>query len=51
LFIDGRLCIFYTHESNPSDGWADPEVHKNPPELREKALQFGVNVVIWALLN
>jgi hypothetical protein len=20
LFIDGRLCIFYTHESNPSDG-------------------------------
>lgn len=51
LFINGRLAVYYTYESNPSDGWADPEVHNDPPEIREKALQFGVNIIIWALTN
>ncbi|MCL2040115.1 MAG: DUF4159 domain-containing protein [Bacteroidetes bacterium] len=49
LFSKGRLCVLFTIESNPSDGWADANVHSNPPEVREKALQFGTNVVIWAL--
>ena len=26
LFDGQRLCVFYAVESNPSDGWADPEV-------------------------
>ncbi|MCS6809590.1 MAG: DUF4159 domain-containing protein, partial [Bacteroidota bacterium] len=44
LFHKGRLCVFYTYESNPSDGWADPTVHNDPPEKREEALRFGVNI-------
>lgn len=51
LFVDKRLCVYYTFESNPSDGWADPEVHKDPPEKREEALRFGTNIVVWALMN
>ncbi|MEW6654047.1 MAG: DUF4159 domain-containing protein [Bacteroidota bacterium] len=51
LFVGKRLCVYYTFESNPSDGWADPEVHKNPPEKREEALRFGTNIVVWALMN
>lgn len=51
LFNEGRLCVIYTYESNPSDGWADPDVHKDTPEAREKSLQFGVNVIAWALSN
>ena len=51
IFFDGRLCLYYTYESNPSDGWADPEVHKNSPEKREEALKFGTNIVVWALIN
>ena len=51
LFSKGRLCVFYTFESNPSDGWADPEVHKDPPEKREQALKFGTNIIVWALTN
>jgi hypothetical protein len=51
LFDKGRLCVIYTYESNPSDGWADKDVHNNPEETREAALQFGTNVVIWALRN
>jgi hypothetical protein len=51
MFINGRMAVFYTVESNPSDGWADPEVHNNPPEKREEALKFGVNIILWALSN
>lgn len=51
IFAGGRLCVYYTYESNPSDGWADPEVHKDPPSKREEALKFGTNIIVWALMN
>ena len=51
IFLNGRLVLLYTYESNPSDGWADPEVHNDPPEIREKALEFGTNLIIWALTD
>jgi len=49
LFSRGRLCVVYTYETNPSDGWADG--HDNPPEKREEAFRFGTNVIVWALQN
>jgi hypothetical protein len=50
LFTDGnRLCVFYTTETNPSDGWADVTVHNNPPEKREAAFRIGANIVVYAL--
>jgi len=49
LFSEGRMVAYYTFESNPSDGWADPDVHGDPPEKREEALRFGTNILIWAL--
>ena len=51
LFHNGRLVVYYTFESNPSDGWADPEVHGDPPEKRDEALRFGANIVLWALMH
>lgn len=50
LFDDnGRLMVLYTYESNISDGWADPETHKDPPEVREAALKFGTNIVFYLI--
>jgi hypothetical protein len=49
LFDNGRLVVYYTYESNPSDGWADPEAHGDPPDKRDEALRFGVNIILWAL--
>lgn len=51
IFINGRLAVFYTYESNPSDGWDDPEVHGVPENKRQEALKFGANMVVWALSN
>ena len=49
LFLKGKLMVYYTYESNPSDGWADPEIHNNPEATRQEALRFGTNIVVWAL--
>lgn len=49
LFHEGKLCVFYTYETNPSDGWADPDVHHDPPEKREVSLKIGTNIIVYAL--
>jgi hypothetical protein len=51
IFHEGRLVVFYAHESDLGDGWDDADVHGDPPEKRLAALQFGTNVVMWALTH
>lgn len=45
LLWEGRLVCFYDFESDLGDGWEDPDVHKDSPEKRLKALQMGANMV------
>lgn len=49
IFIGERLAVYYTFESNPSDGWADASVHNDSPGKRKEALEFGTNIIVWAL--
>jgi hypothetical protein len=49
IFIDGRLAVFYTYQSDLGDGWEDPGVHDNTPAAREQALRMGVNLFLYAL--
>jgi hypothetical protein len=49
ITVEGRTVVFYSHEGDLGNGWEDPEVHKDPPEIREAALRMGVNVVAWFL--
>ena len=51
VFYEGRLVIYYTYESNVSDGWADPNVHKDPEPVRQKAFRMGANILVYALTN
>jgi hypothetical protein len=51
LLHNGRLVVYYTYETNPSDGWADPEVHNDPEPKRQEALRLGTNIVVWALTH
>lgn len=51
LFREGRLVLFYTYETNLGDGWTNPEVHKDPVPLREKALQMGTNILVYVFTN
>lgn len=45
LLWEGRLICFYDYECDLGDGWEDPDVHKDSPEKRLKALQMGANMV------
>lgn len=49
LFLEGRLVVFYSYETDLGDGWEDPEVHGDPPEKREAALRMGVNLFAFAV--
>jgi hypothetical protein len=49
IFLDGRLVVFYSYQSDLGDGWEDPQVHKDPPEKREAALRMGVNLFAYAV--
>ena len=51
IFDKGRLVVYYTYQTNISDGWADPEVHGDPETLRQAALKMGTNIVIYALTH
>ncbi|RMF30973.1 MAG: DUF4159 domain-containing protein, partial [Bacteroidetes bacterium] len=44
-FWQGRLVCFYTYECDLGDGWEDPEVHNDPPEVRRQALEMGANII------
>jgi len=50
-FINGRLCVYYTYETNISDGWVNAGEHDDPPEKREESFKMGTNIIIYALSN
>jgi len=49
LFLNGRLVVYYSYQSDLGDGWEDPDVHKDPPEKHEAALRMGVNLYAYAV--
>jgi hypothetical protein len=51
LIWEGRLIVYYTYECDLGDGWEDPDVHRDPEEVRQKALQMGANIVSYAFKN
>jgi hypothetical protein len=51
IFIDNRLVLLYTFQSDLGDGWEDSEVHNDPIEVREKALKMGANIIHYVFNN
>jgi hypothetical protein len=49
IFLDGRLVVYYSYQSDLGDGWEDPQVHNDPPDKREAALRMGVNLFAYAV--
>jgi hypothetical protein len=49
IFIDDRLAVFYSYQTDLGDGWEDPEVHRDPVGLREAAIRMGVNLYVYAV--
>ena len=51
LIYNGRLVCFYSFECDLGDGWEDPEIHRDSPDARNKALKMGANLIQYAFSN
>ncbi len=51
VFRQGRLVLFYSFSSDIGDGLEDPDVHGDPPEIREAAARMAVNIMMYALTH
>jgi hypothetical protein len=49
IFVDGRLALYYSYQSDLGDGWEDSSVHGDPDSAREQALRMGINLFLYAL--
>lgn len=45
ITVNDRLVLLFTYETDLGNGWENPEIHNNPPEIRLKALQMGANII------
>ncbi|HSD13636.1 MAG TPA: DUF4159 domain-containing protein [Flavobacterium sp.] len=51
IFIEGRIVLLYTVETDLGDGWENQEVHNDPNEVRTKALKMGANLIYYVFNN
>ena len=51
IFLENRLVLLYTYETDLGDGWEDPEVNNDPAEVRQKALKMGANIMHYIFNN
>lgn len=49
ILDEGRLTVLYTFDTDIGDGLEDPLVHRDPPGVRERAMQMALNIVLYAL--
>jgi hypothetical protein len=51
IFIENRLVVLYTYETDLGDGWEDAEVNNDPLDVRQKALKMGANIMNYIFNN
>src|SRR6185437_12428066 len=49
IFIGDRLALYYSYQTDLSDGWEGPEVEDEvTPAMHEAAIRMGVNLFVYA---
>src|SRR5690554_6450282 len=51
MFLDNRLALFYTYESDLGDGWESTEINNESESTRRKALEMGANILSFVFLG
>jgi hypothetical protein len=51
LIYEGRLVVFYSFNTDLSDGCENEEIHNDPPQKRRQALNMVANILLYALEN
>ena len=50
LIYEGRLVVFYSFNTDISDGCEDADIHNDPPEKRRDAMRMGLNILLYSLI-
>jgi hypothetical protein len=50
LIYEDRLVVFYSFNTDISDGCEDYEIHHDPPEKHQQALRMGLNILLYSLI-
>ena len=45
VFVESRLVLLYTYETDLGDGWEDQAVHNDTEEKRLESLKMGANII------
>jgi hypothetical protein len=48
---NGRVAVLYTYDADIGNGIEDEGVHDDPPEKREAAMRFAINIATYAVTN
>lgn len=51
LIYEGRLVVYYSFNTDISDGCENTEIHNDPPGKRLLALKMAMNIILYALGN
>jgi hypothetical protein len=51
IFRNGRMVVFYSYQSDIGDGLEDPDVHNDPPAVRDSARKMALNIVWYAMTH
>ena len=43
--------VAYTYEADIGDGLEDAAVHQNPETVREEAMRYAINLVVYAMTH
>lgn len=50
IFLNGRIAVLYTYETDIGDGLESEGIHPDDtPEIREKAMQMALNLMLYVL--
>ncbi len=51
IYVEDRLVLLYTYESDLGNGWEDQHIHNDPEEVRQQALKMGANIIKYVFEN
>ncbi|HEX5436014.1 MAG TPA: DUF4159 domain-containing protein [Gemmatimonadaceae bacterium] len=51
IFLGNRLAVYYSYQTDLSDGWENPDIEHVPAALHEAALRMGVNLFVYAVTS
>ncbi len=51
IYVEDRLVLLYTYESDLGNGWEDQQIHNDPEEVRAQALKMGANIIKYVFEN